>query len=68
MSESVETIEYLFGFDGDDAQRRLVLDTESRRARPVDGSIDYAFLKASRRINAMRHEMSAWPDTGKSAS
>ncbi|MEV6394649.1 hypothetical protein AB0M39_07670 [Streptomyces sp. NPDC051907] len=68
VAESDGWVEYAFGSDLDDMPRRLVMDRESRRGRPLDGGADYAFLKASRKINAMRDETSQWPDRGMSAS
>ncbi|MFF4230987.1 hypothetical protein [Streptomyces sp. NPDC001820] len=68
VAESDSSVEYVFGFDANETQRRLVMDVESHRSQPVDGSIDYAFLKASRKINAMYDETSQWPDRGMSVS
>ncbi|MER7000452.1 hypothetical protein [Streptomyces sp. NPDC000410] len=61
-------MEYIFGFDAEDGSRGLVMDIGSRRSRPADGRVDYAFLKASRKINAMYDETSTWPDRGMSVS
>lgn len=68
ISESAESVEYIFGFDTNDPPHRLLMDTKSRRSRPIDGEIDYAFLKASRKINALYEETSQWPDHGMSVS
>ncbi|MER6912339.1 hypothetical protein ABT354_11765 [Streptomyces sp. NPDC000594] len=68
VSESEESVEYLFGFDGREERRRLVMDVHSRRARPSDGKVDYEFLKSSRRINALYVETGRWPERGMSAS
>lgn len=68
ISESAESVEYVFGFDMNDPPHRLLVDTRSRRSRPIGGEIDYAFLKASRKINALYEETSQWPDHGMSVS
>ncbi|MFI1867599.1 hypothetical protein [Streptomyces jumonjinensis] len=68
VSESPESVEYLFGFDGDREARRLMMSTGTRRSLPVDGNIDYAFLKASRKINSLYGETDEWPEHGVSAS
>ncbi|HJY05856.1 MAG TPA: hypothetical protein VJ323_06040 [Bryobacteraceae bacterium] len=68
VSESTESVEYIFGFDTNDPPRRLLMDRKSRRSRPIDGEIDYAFIKASRKINALYEEASQWPDQGMSVS
>ncbi|MEU1651946.1 hypothetical protein ACH46N_33580 [Streptomyces pristinaespiralis] len=66
-SESGDSVEYAFGFDSAETPRILIMDTKSRRSRPADGEVDYAFLKASRKINAMYDESAQWPDRGLSA-
>ncbi|MFI2368430.1 hypothetical protein [Streptomyces sp. NPDC018833] len=68
IAEWGNSVEYAFGFDSTETSRTLVMDTESRRPRPADGAVDYAFLKASRKINAMYDELAQWPDRGMSAS
>ncbi|QIP86018.1 hypothetical protein GLX30_20500 [Streptomyces sp. Tu 2975] len=68
VSESGDSVEYAFGFDSTETPRTLIMDTKSRRSRPADGEVDYAFLKASRKINAMYDELAQWPDRGMSAS
>jgi hypothetical protein len=68
VSESGDSVEYVFGFDSTETPRTLIMDTKSRRSRPADGRVDYAFLKASRKINAMYDELAHWPDRGMSAS
>ncbi|MER6615615.1 hypothetical protein [Streptomyces xantholiticus] len=68
VAESRDSIEYAFGPDATEKPRRLTMDTKSRRSRPVDGEINHAFLKASRKINAMYDETAQWPDRGMSFS
>nr|WTB32328.1 hypothetical protein OG781_25165 [Streptomyces sp. NBC_00830] len=68
VGESIDSVEYIFGFDTNEPPRRLLMDTKSRRSRPFDGEIDYAFLKASRKIYALYEEVSQWPDHGMSVS
>ncbi|MFE4366779.1 hypothetical protein ACFRMN_00730 [Streptomyces sp. NPDC056835] len=68
VAETGDSVEYVFGFDTDEPPRRLLVDVKSHRSRPMDGEIDYAFLKASRKINALREEASRWPDQGTSIS
>jgi hypothetical protein len=68
VAESGNAIEYAFGVDSAETPRTLVMDTTSRRSRPTDGVIDYVFLKASRKINAMYNESAQWPDRGMSVS
>ncbi|MFJ3103051.1 hypothetical protein [Streptomyces sp. NPDC086835] len=68
VSESGDSVQYAFGFDPTETPRALIMDTKSRRSRPADGEVDYAFLKASRKINAMYDELAQWPDRGASAS
>ncbi|MQS39442.1 hypothetical protein [Streptomyces katsurahamanus] len=68
ISESPESVEYLFGFDGSEETRRLMMNTGTRRSLPVDGNINYAFLKASRKINSLYGETGKWPERGVSAS
>ncbi|MCP3819601.1 hypothetical protein NLX86_16275 [Streptomyces sp. A3M-1-3] len=68
MSESEDSVEYVFGDDPAEMSRHLTMHVASRRSRPVDGDADYAFLKASRKINAMYEETERWPDRGMSVS
>ncbi|MER7046046.1 hypothetical protein ABT391_14340 [Streptomyces jumonjinensis] len=68
ISESPESVEYLFGFDGSEETCRLMMNTGTRRSLPVDGNINYAFLKASRKINSLYGETDVWPEHGVSAS
>ncbi|MCL7377103.1 hypothetical protein [Streptomyces sp. 35G-GA-8] len=68
VAETDDSIEYIFGFDTDEPPGRLLMDTKSRRSRPIDGEINYAFLKASREINALYEEASEWPERGMSVS
>ncbi|MEO3974228.1 hypothetical protein [Streptomyces sp. CAU 1734] len=68
MSESADSVEYTFGFDGDETRRRLVVDLGERRPRPVDGEMDHAFTKAWWKISATRRATGAWPEAGMSAS
>ncbi|WP_281199185.1 hypothetical protein [Nocardia arthritidis] len=44
------------------------MDKASRTAQPVDGDVDYTFLKASRKINSVYSESNAWPERGMSVS
>ncbi|GGW58637.1 hypothetical protein GCM10010381_49710 [Streptomyces xantholiticus] len=68
LAESGGSIEYAYGPDATEMPRRLSVDTKSRRSRPVDGRINHAFLKASRKINAMYEDTARWPDRGMSVS
>ncbi|WP_194292023.1 hypothetical protein [Streptomyces jumonjinensis] len=45
-----------------------MMNTGTRRSLPVDGNINYAFLKASRKINSLYGETDVWPEHGVSAS
>ncbi|MEV6834206.1 hypothetical protein AB0N17_06750 [Streptomyces sp. NPDC051133] len=62
------SIRYSFGAGPEEMGRQLCLDTVTRSARPVDGEIDYLFLKASRAINASYDARGRWPERGMSAS
>ncbi len=44
------------------------MDKESRRSSPDDGRTDHSFVKASRKISALREERGVWPDRGMSVS
>ncbi|MEU7229518.1 hypothetical protein [Streptomyces chrestomyceticus] len=68
ISENPDTITYSFGEYLPEMTRRLSLDRTNRRALPDDGNIDYLFLKASRKINAVFDERGDWPERGVSAS
>ncbi|MFB7515828.1 hypothetical protein [Streptomyces sp. NPDC056144] len=68
ISEDGELVRYEFGGDPDKFTRQLTMGKESRTSSADDGLTDYAFLKASRKINAMREERGQWPDRGMSVS
>ncbi|MFE0702754.1 hypothetical protein [Streptomyces sp. NPDC058872] len=68
VSEDGALVRYRFGDDPDACTRYLTVNKESRRSSPDDGRTDYAFVKASRRISALREERGVWPDRGMSAS
>ncbi|MEU3370809.1 hypothetical protein ACFYM2_03740 [Streptomyces sp. NPDC006711] len=68
LSERPGSIRYSFGDDPAEMSRTLTLATDSRTAVPDDGDIDYTYLKASRKINALFDERNAWPERGMSAS
>ncbi|MCX4695265.1 hypothetical protein [Streptomyces sp. NBC_01408] len=69
VSEDAERVTYAFGGDPDAFTRRLAMAVAgSRTAVPDDGRVDHLFLKASRKINAMREESGRWPERGMSAS
>ncbi|MCX4963343.1 hypothetical protein OHA98_00645 [Streptomyces sp. NBC_00654] len=44
------------------------MNKEPRTSSADDGRTDYSFLKASRKINALREERGQWPDRGRSVS
>ncbi|MGY2059339.1 hypothetical protein ACW9HQ_30975 [Nocardia gipuzkoensis] len=67
-SESPEVVVYEFGDDPGTLTRKLAMDKASRTAQPVDGNVDYTFLKASRKINSVYSESNAWPERGMSVS
>ncbi|MEU1548960.1 hypothetical protein [Nocardia sp. NPDC005745] len=67
-SESPEIVVYEFGDDPGTLTRKLAMDKASRTAQPVDGDVDYTFLKASRKINSVYRESNAWPERGMSVS
>ncbi|BDM67098.1 hypothetical protein HEK616_05850 [Streptomyces nigrescens] len=66
--EDADTVVYSFGEDASEMTRQLIVDKRNRRSRPGDGRADYAFLKASRKINSMYDQVSEWPECGMSAS
>ncbi|MFG3117615.1 hypothetical protein ACGF4C_24885 [Streptomyces sp. NPDC048197] len=68
IAEDVDAVVYLFGEDASGMTRKLIMDKGNRRAWSGDGNVDYAFLKASRRISSMRDRASEWPERGMSAS
>lgn len=67
-SEESGFIRYSFGADPAEMDRRLSLNTATRSSEPVDGEVDYLFLKASRKINSLYEERGSWPERGMSAS
>ncbi|MFJ4776314.1 hypothetical protein [Streptomyces sp. NPDC088762] len=68
VSENSEAVLYDFGDDPVGLLRRLTMDKASRTSAAGDGRADYTFLKASRKINAMREQTGLWPDRGMSVS
>lgn len=68
VAEADGSVEYVFGPDPTETSRLLIMDTAVRRARPADGTVDHAFLKASRKINALYDASARWPEHGVSAS
>ncbi|WP_327284346.1 MULTISPECIES: hypothetical protein [unclassified Streptomyces] len=68
VSESVEFVEYEFGEDPGEFVRRMMMDKASCTSAVRDGRVDYTFLKASRKINAVRAQRGEWPERGMSAS
>lgn len=68
LSEDGNVIVYSFGDDLLDMARNLTMDRGTRRSQPDDGDVDYTFLKASRKINAMYETANEWPERGMSAS
>ncbi|MYW43814.1 hypothetical protein [Streptomyces sp. SID161] len=67
-SEDGMVIRYSFGEDPAEMMRLLIMNTYTRTAQPDDGDVDYTFLKASRKINAVYDERAQWPERGMSAS
>ncbi|WP_158745240.1 hypothetical protein [Streptomyces sp. NRRL S-1448] len=68
IAEDADAVVYLFGEDASEMTRQLVMDKGNHRSRSGDGNVDYAFLKASRKISSMRDRASEWPERGMSAS
>lgn len=68
INEDPNAIVYSFGEDPSEMTRHLTMDRNTRRSQPDDGSIDYSFLKASRKINAMFDQAKEWPERGMSVS
>ncbi|MGV9790143.1 hypothetical protein [Streptomyces sp. NPDC003435] len=66
--EGAESVRYVFGDDPAEMRRTLSVDTATRSSEPLDGSADYSFLKASRKINALHAERGSWPERGMSVS
>lgn len=67
-SEVAELVRYEFGEGPDSLSRRLTMDKESRTSSADDGRTDHSFVKASRKIDAMREERGGWPERGMSVS
>ncbi|MBT1189666.1 hypothetical protein HET69_38215 [Streptomyces sp. CJ_13] len=68
ISETEEVVEYEFGDDPDNFERRLTMDKESCNSTVQGAQIDYTFLKASRKLNALHTERGVWPERGMSVS
>ncbi|MFF3629570.1 hypothetical protein [Streptomyces sp. NPDC002164] len=68
VSEDAELVRYEFGDDPDSFARHLTMNKESRTSSADDGRMDYSYLQASRKINAMHEERGRWPDRGMSVS
>ncbi|UUU41547.1 hypothetical protein [Streptomyces sp. NBC_00162] len=68
ISEDPELVRYEFGDDPDNFSRQLTMKKGPRVSAADDGLTDYTFLKASRKINAMREEAGRWPERGMSVS
>ncbi|MFD7834373.1 hypothetical protein [Streptomyces sp. NPDC059761] len=66
--ETEELVEYEFGDDPDDFRRRMTMDKTSCTSTVQDAQIDYTFLKASRKLNALHTERGVWPERGMSVS
>lgn len=66
--EDGERVVYAFGEDPGAFVRRLSMDKGSCRSVVEDGLVDYAFLKASRKLNALYAERGTWPERGMSVS
>ncbi|MEU9037237.1 hypothetical protein AB0D45_20365 [Streptomyces sp. NPDC048352] len=67
-SEDPYVVGYEFGDDPHAFSRRLTMQKDLHRAGADDGVVDYTFLKASRKINAMHAEAGEWPERGMSVS
>ena len=68
VSEQSDSISYSFGEDPEEMSRQLTINTKTRTSTPDDDQIDYAYLKASRKINSVFEERNQWPERGMSAS
>ncbi|WP_328923744.1 hypothetical protein OG429_03315 [Streptomyces sp. NBC_00190] len=66
--EDSEVVRYEFGDDHDSFSRRLTMRKVPRTSVADDGLVDYTFLKALRKINALHTERGQWPERGMSAS
>ncbi|MGW7457618.1 hypothetical protein [Streptomyces sp. NPDC054797] len=68
IAETEELVEYQFGDDPANLERRLTMDKASRTSTVQDAQVDYTFLKASRKLNALHMERGVWPERGMSVS
>ncbi|KJY24801.1 MULTISPECIES: hypothetical protein [unclassified Streptomyces] len=68
VSETEDLVEYEFGDDPERFERRLTMDKASCTSTVQDGQVDYTFLKASRKLNALYTERGEWPERGMSVS
>ncbi|MFD8549790.1 hypothetical protein [Streptomyces sp. NPDC059649] len=70
IAEGADVVVYSFGEDASEMTRQLVMDKGNLRSRSGDGNVDvdYAFLKASRKISSMYDRAREWPERGMSAS
>ncbi|MGW2437547.1 hypothetical protein ACWCY1_12615 [Streptomyces goshikiensis] len=68
ISETDEVVEYEFGDDPDNFERRLTMDKASCTSTAQDAQIDYTFLKSSRKLSALHAERGMWPERGMSVS
>ncbi|MFD7782641.1 hypothetical protein ACFV4Q_06065 [Streptomyces nojiriensis] len=68
ISETEELVEYEFGDDPENFERRLTTDKASCTPTVQDEQVDYTFLKASRKLNALYTERGVWPERGMSVS
>ncbi|WP_371680768.1 hypothetical protein [Streptomyces sp. NBC_01276] len=68
ISETEEGVEYEFGDDPGNFERRLTMDKASRTSTVQDALVDHTFLKASRKLHALHAERGLWPERGMSVS
>lgn len=68
ISETDDLVEYEFGDDPDKFERRLTMDKASCTSTVRDEQVDYTFLTASRKLNALHTERGVWPERGMSVS
>ncbi|MFG2298749.1 hypothetical protein [Streptomyces sp. NPDC048603] len=68
VSEDAGHVRYAFGAEPGALVRHLSLERAGGRSAAEDGRTDHLFLKASRKINALRAESGTWPDHGMSVS
>ncbi|MFF3087352.1 hypothetical protein ACFVRB_20205 [Streptomyces nojiriensis] len=71
ISETEELVEYEFGDAPENFERRLTMDKASCTSTVQDEQVeqvDYTFLKASRKLNALYTERGVWPERGMSVS